>query len=173
MHVECCLFQYRPIWSSLSEPPAVIVYSNNVSSDTGSLLVISCTVFAIPLPDITWSVTNEYGSTSEVQNTSTTMITTRALTVQNYTYAISYLVICNTTENDSGTYMCSSNNGVNGSSLTATSEEFGVSVRGIISVCSCCYWKCGSKSGGWGAEGAGLETMLQRKKTMTPLTYIA
>ena len=131
-----CLFLHRPIWSSLSEPPAVIVYSNNVSSDTGSLVIISCTVFAIPLPNITWTVTNQYGSTHIVENTSTTIITTSALTVQNYTYATSYLVICNTTENDTGTYTCSGSNQVNGSSLTVTSEEFGVAIRGTMFVCS-------------------------------------
>ena len=77
-------------------------------------------------------MTNQDGSTSVVQNTNTTTIETSTFTVSNYTYTVSYLVICNTTENNTGSYTCSGSNGVNGSSLTATSEGFYVTVEGTV-----------------------------------------
>ena len=114
------------------ESPAVIVYPTTTSSDTGGVVILSCVVFAIPTPNITWTVTNQYGSTSLVQNTSSTTIKTSTLTVSNYTYAVSYLVICNTTENNTGNYSCAGSNGVNATSLTTTSKIFLVTVKGML-----------------------------------------
>eukprot|EP00731_Ephydatia_muelleri_P030015 Em0021g538a len=121
----------KGINEATGESPSVIVYPTTTSSDTGGVVILSCVVFAIPIPNITWSVTNQYGSTNIVQNTSSTTIKTSTLTVSNYTYTVSYLVICNTTENNTGTYSCAGSNGVNVTSLTTTSESFLVTIKDI------------------------------------------
>ena len=114
-----------------AETSAVIIYPTSSTSTVGGAIVFTCVVYAVPVPNITWSVTNQYGSTSVVQNTSTTSIQTSTIISNTYTYAVSYLVICNTTENTTGNYACTGNNGVNGTNLTVTSAVFSVTVTGI------------------------------------------
>ena len=117
----------------LADPPLVMVTPSSVIVNQTSTVTLTCQVFGIPTPNVTWT----RSSTNVPLATSSTLAITSTTTGNNVT---STLIITQITRSDMDAYICSGSNGRNNFINSPEEDSSQVQVQGdqhncIISTC--------------------------------------
>ena len=99
----------------------VVVYPEDAVVLAGDSLLLTCVGYGLPPPSLSWQ---KNGETISADDAKFSLRETRVV-VEGAEFVRSSLLLCNTSEEDTGNYSCSANNTIR----EPATEEFSISVQ--------------------------------------------